>query len=132
MGDEVTRLLLDSVIVIDHFNGVEAATRFLRDHREEIAISVITRAEVLTGFDGEREVLAKAVLSELRHFPITVEDADLAARLRRQNRWKLPDALQAAVALNRHLRLVTRNSKDFDPTKHPFALIPYTIDPDAS
>jgi hypothetical protein len=26
----------------------------LRDHREEIAISVITRAEVLTGFDGER------------------------------------------------------------------------------
>jgi predicted nucleic acid-binding protein len=124
MGAEVTSLLLDSVIVIDHFNGISAATRFLRDHREEIAISVITRAEVLTGFDGEQEVLAKAVLAELRHFPVTSEDADLAARLRRENRWKLPDALQAAIALNRHLRLATRNSKDFDPAKHPFALIP--------
>jgi hypothetical protein len=131
VGDEVTSLLLDSVIVIDHFNGVEAATRYLRDHREEIAISVITRAEVLTGFDGEQEVLAKAVLAALRHFPVTAEDADLAARLRRQNRWKLPDALQAAIALNRHLKLVTRNSKDFDPTKHAFALIPYMIGPDA-
>lgn len=130
MGDEVTKLLLDSVIVIDHFNGIAEATRFLRDHREEIAISVITRADVLTGFDGEREVLAKAVLAELRHFSVTADDADLAAHLRRQNRWKLPDALQAAIALNRHLQLVTRNTKDFDPTKHPFALIPYTIGPD--
>lgn len=127
----MTSLLLDSVIVIDHFNGIAEATRFLRDHREAIAISVITRAEVLTGFDGEQEVLAKAVLSELRHFPVTADDADLAARLRRQNRWKLPDALQAAIALNRHHRLVTRNSKDFDPTKHAFASIPYVIDPDA-
>ncbi|ATQ70233.1 MULTISPECIES: PIN domain-containing protein [Methylosinus] len=127
----MTSLLLDSVIVIDHFNSIAAATRFLRDHREEIAISVITRAEVLTGCDGEQEVLVKAVLAELRHFPVTAEDADLAARLRRQNRWKLPDALQAAIALNRHHRLVTRNSKDFDPLKHPFALIPYTIGADS-
>jgi predicted nucleic acid-binding protein len=131
MGGEVTSLLLDSVVVIDHFNGIAAATRYLRDHREEIAISVITRAEVLTGFDGEREVLAKAVLAELRHFPVTSDDADLAARLRRQNRWTLPDALQAAIALNRHLKLVTRNNKDFDPTRHSFALIPYTLGPDA-
>lgn len=93
----MTSLLFDSVIVIDHFNGVEAATRYLRDHREEIAISVITRAEVLTGFDGEQEVLAKAVLAALRHFPVTGEDADLAARLRQQNRWKPLEASQAAI-----------------------------------
>ncbi|SFK82820.1 PIN domain-containing protein [Methylocapsa palsarum] len=123
----MTAFLLDSVIVIDHFNGVEAATNYLREHREDIAISVITRAEVLTGFDGESEVLAKAVLAKLRHYPVTAEDADLAAALRRQNRWKLPDALQAAIALNRHCRLVTRNTRDFDPARHAFVLIPYVL-----
>jgi predicted nucleic acid-binding protein len=123
----MTSFLLDSVIVIDHFNGVAAATSFLRNHREVIAISVITRAEVLTGFDHEREVLAKAVLARLRHYPVSLEDADLAAALRRENCWKLPDALQAAIALNRHLALVTRNTKDFDPAQHSFVRVPYTI-----
>jgi len=128
----MTAFLLDSVIVIDHFNGVEAATCFLRDHREAIAISVITRAEVLTGFDDEREIAAKAVLARLRHFPVTLEDADLAAGLRHRNRWKLPDALQAAIALNRNLELVTRNTKDFDPARHSFVRIPYRIGPSES
>jgi len=65
MGPWVTRLLLDSVIVIDHFNGVPAATKYLREHHEDIAISVMTRAEALTGFDGKREVLAGAALLRL-------------------------------------------------------------------
>lgn len=126
---DMTAFLLDSVIVIDHFNGVEAATCFLRDHREDIAISVITRAEVLTGFDDEHEILARAVLERLRHYPVTLEDADLAAGLRRRNRWKLPDALQAAIALDHHLALVTRNTKDFDPERHSFVRVPYMIGP---
>jgi len=46
--------LLDSVILIDHFNGVEAATTFLRECRSDAAISAITRAEVMTGF-GEAQ-----------------------------------------------------------------------------
>lgn len=40
--------LLDSVILIDHFNNVEATTAFLRDHRDDAAISAITREDVLT------------------------------------------------------------------------------------
>jgi len=131
-GYAITAFLLDSVIVIDHFNGVEAATCFLRDNREDIAISVITREEVLTDFDDEREIAAKAVLARLRHYPVTLEDADLAAGLRRRNRWKLPDALQAAIALNRNLALVTRNSKDFDPGRYSFVRIPYRIGPTGS
>jgi hypothetical protein len=51
----------------------------------------------------------------------------LAANLRRENRWKLPDALQAAVAINRRLILATRNSKDFTPGKHSFVFIPYRL-----
>jgi len=46
--------LLDSVILIDHFNGVEAATTSLRECRSDAAISAITRAEVMTGF-GEAQ-----------------------------------------------------------------------------
>jgi hypothetical protein len=45
------RYLLDSVIVIDHLNGISAATAFLREQFSVCAISVITRAEVLAGFD---------------------------------------------------------------------------------
>lgn len=100
----------------------------MRERRDEIAISVITRAEVLIGFDEEHEQLAKALLDQFPHYPVTTEDADVAAGLRRQNRWKLPDALQAAIALNHRLQLVTRNSKDFDPVRHSFVIIPYILD----
>lgn len=46
----MARYLLDSVIIIDHFNGVEAATEFLAAHGRDCVISVITRAETLAGF----------------------------------------------------------------------------------
>ena len=44
---------------------------------------------------------------------MTVEVADAVARLRRSQRWRLPDAIQAAIALAEDLTLVTRNTKDF-------------------
>ena len=116
--------LLDSVILIDHFNGRSEATRFLLENHESAAISVITRAEVLTGFD---QVQAKAFLNLFPLHVLTEEDADLAASLRREHRWKLPDALQAAVAINHNLTLATRNSKDFDPARHSFVAIPYLL-----
>jgi len=59
--------------------------------------------------------------------PLAKETADHAAELRRKNKWKLPDAFQAASALDHGLQLVTRNSRDFDPHKHPFVLIPYRL-----
>ena len=120
--------LLDSVILIDHFNGRPEATQFLLENRESVSISVITRAEVLTGFDPVSEVQAKAFLNLFATHALTVEDADLAASLRREHRWKLPDALQAAVAINRRLTLATRNSKDFDPARHAFVAIPYKLE----
>jgi hypothetical protein len=120
--------LLDSVIFIDHFNGQPAATQFMLDNREAVSISVITRAEVLTGFDPVSEVQAKAFLNLFATHALTVEDADLAANLCREHRWKLPDALQAAMAINRRLTLATRNSKDFDPARHTFVSIPYRLE----
>ena len=37
------KYLLDSVILIDHFNGIEPATRYLIDHGAACALSVITQ-----------------------------------------------------------------------------------------
>lgn len=127
MEQTLKNYLLDSVILIDHFNGQPEATQFILDHRDSVSISVITRAEVLTGFAPVDEVQAKAFLKLFPTHEVTEEDADLAANLRRENRWKLPDALQAAVAINRRLTLATRNSKDFDPDKHSFVVIPYRL-----
>jgi predicted nucleic acid-binding protein len=127
MGQEVMKVLLDSVILIDHFNGMSAATRYIEKHTNDIAISVITRAEVLVGFDEESVIIAKELLDYFPSIPVTKDDADLAAELRRTYRWKLPDALQAAIAKNHKLRLVTRNTRDFDGKKHKFIVIPYTL-----
>lgn len=119
--------MLDSVIVIDHFNAIDAATRFLAEHGHDAAVSVITRAEVLVGFDPEAEGLALDLLDILPTLPVTSEAADLAARLRRTQRWKLPDAFQAAIALHHNLTLVTRNTRDFQPGRELEVLIPYRL-----
>ena len=119
--------LLDSVIVIDHFNGIEEATDFLAANGVECSISVITRAETLAGFDTDTEHLARQLLDAFVTFPITVDVADAAARLRRTQRWKLPDAIQTAIALKEGLTLVTRNTRDFKPGEPVPVEIPYLV-----
>ncbi len=122
-------LLLDSVVLSDHFNGVSAATDYLRNVEGKAAISVVTRAEVLTGFDAgaerERELLDQFPLLDVNG-PV----ADLAATLRREHGWRLPDAFQAALAQHHELRLATRNTKDFSPERHGFAVVPYVLETD--
>jgi predicted nucleic acid-binding protein len=127
MEAEPLAYLVDSVIFIDHFNDIEAATVWLARHHAQAAVSVITRAEVLAGFDRRR---ARRAVRLLDRFPTLVIDraiADRAARLRRQFRWKMPDAFQAALAKHHRLRLVTRNTKDFPPARYAFVLVPYKL-----
>jgi predicted nucleic acid-binding protein len=122
--------LLDSVVLIDHFNGLEQAQQYIRMSHGYAAISVITRAEVLAGFDFSP---SEAVLKFLDSFPNLALDttiANLAAELNRENGWKLPDAFQAAFAQHHGLRLATRNIRDFPPEKFQFVEVPYWIKPD--
>ena len=121
------KFLLDSVILIDHFNGIDRATGFIGEHYEQLAISVITRAEVLTGFDEDTGALVASLLDRFTNLPIEPPVADLGAQLRRRFRWKLPDALQAAVSSFHGLSLVTRNTKDFPPDRHDFVTLPYQL-----
>lgn len=121
------KLLLDSVIVIDHLNGIEPATRYLSAHGTDCAVSVITRAEVLAGFDDANAALARELLDLFPTLPITLDIADLAARLRRSERWKLPDAFQAALAMHHGLALVTRNTRDFRSGAALEVVAPYGV-----
>ncbi len=120
-------VLLDSVILIDHFNGVLEGSATLRETRGRASMSAITRAEVLAGFDSPGFERAVALLEHFPLIPIDAGIADLGAKLRRQHRWKLPDALQSAIAVQYGLRLLTRNTRDFDPEVHAFVEIPYQV-----
>lgn len=120
--------LLDSVILIDHLNDIDQATKFILSlDPEKTAISVITRAEILVGIEESDEGLVKAFLDQYHLFGIDKEIADLAATLRKNHSWKLPDAFQAAISINNNIKLTTRNTKDFDPAKHSFIEIPYSL-----
>ena len=123
------RWLLDSVILIDHFNGIDSATRFIDDESMDIALSPVTRSEVLTGFTDAHRPLAAELLDQFPTLAITAAEADLAAALRRSEGWRLPDALQAALARHNMLGLVTRNTKDFPPERYDFVTVPYVTGP---
>ena len=119
-------ILLDSVILIDHLNGVGAATRYL-ESLEGASVSVISRAEVLAGLTA---TVVPAVMEWLDRYPTLAIDrrtADLAADFRRRYKWKLPDALQAAFAEQHGLKLATRNTRDFPPRRYSFVAVPYSV-----
>ena len=120
--------LIDSVIIIDHLNGIEKATHFILniDPRQN-AISVITRAEILTGIHEDEQTEIIHLLDQYILLIIDKSIADLAANLRRKFGWKLPDAFQAALAQYHKVKLSTRNTKDFNPQKLNFVEIPYTL-----
>ncbi len=119
-------VLLDSVILIDHLNGVSEATRYLGSVRRP-AISLISRAEVLSGPKMSQMAVVVEWLDRFPVLPMGVETADFAAELRRQYQWRLPDAFQAALAQMHGLKLATRNTRDFPPDRHPFVVVPYSI-----
>ena len=124
----VLERLLDSVILIDHLNSVSQATEFLISlDPSKTAISVISHAEILTGLDAAGAEKTRPLLYSFEMLTIDAAAAEKAAVLRRQHGWKLPDAFQAALAIMNNILLSTRNTKDFDPEKHAFVEIPYTL-----
>lgn len=120
-------ILLDSVIVIDHLNGIDAATAYLAAVAERSLLSPITRAEVLTGVEPPNDEIVRQLLDRFHCVAIDVRIADLAAELRRTWKWRLPDAFQAASAISVGGQLATRNTRDFDPSIHGFVVVPYVL-----
>ena len=111
----VTRLL-DSVILIDHLNGLQEATQFvLAVEPEQTAISVITRAEILVGVEAEDAALVKALLDQFHLLIIDKPIADLAADMRKTRAGSCRMPFRPRLCIYHKIKLVTRNTKDFDP-----------------
>jgi len=127
MGHPNLTLLVDSVIFIDHLAGLPQATEFLQRNRHKVSVSAITRAEVLAGFDPTDSELPRRLLDFFPTLSIDRDTADAAAALRRSHGLKLPDAFQAALALQHHLKLVTRDTRHFRPERLPFVFVPYSV-----
>jgi len=117
--------LIDTVILIDHLNGIKKATQWLKKNKDSF-ISPITRAEVLTGAEEEEKHSIKVLLDSFKTLEINNEVADLSAELRKKHKLKLPDAFQAAIAIINKVELATRNTKDFNK-KMGFVKIPYKL-----
>jgi predicted nucleic acid-binding protein len=84
-------------------------------------------AEVLTGSLSHQLEAHELVLDQYPCLDIDILIAKGAAALRQRYRWKMADAFQAALADWHGLKLVTRNTKDLRPAKHPFVHMPYTL-----
>lgn len=108
-------ILVDSNIIIYHFNNVSKATEFLNANRENLAISTITVAEVLSFAPSELALkMAEQFLKDnFKWIDIDHEIIFKTAEIRRQRKIKTPDAIIGATALIHHCALASRNEKDF-------------------
>jgi predicted nucleic acid-binding protein len=119
------KAVLDTNILIDYLNGVDAARREIERYSRSM-ISPITWMEVLVGArEGEDRPL-RDFLGRFEQVPIDPIVADDAVGLRRRHRIRLPDAIVWATARTRDALLVTRNTRDF-PTDDPSVRMPYAL-----
>ena len=124
--DSAVKWLLDTNILIDFLNGVDAAREVLgRD--EASAISQITWMEVMTGAcDAGEDRLLRGWLACFEVLSVDGPVADEAVRIRRNERHRLPDAIIRATARVSGRILVTRNTRDF-PADAPEIHVPYRL-----
>lgn len=107
--------LIDTNIIIYYFDGMFQARSFLNQHSNQLAISTITVAEVLS-FPMNDEALAtlhRFLEDNFTWLDVSRDIVLKTAEIRRQKKTKTPDALIAATALQHGLILVSRNEKDF-------------------
>ncbi|MCG8480315.1 MAG: type II toxin-antitoxin system VapC family toxin [Spirochaetales bacterium] len=119
------RALFDTNVLIDYLHGVEAAKVELARF-EDCAISTITWIEVMVGVRPEDDRTVRAFLRRFSLIPLRETMAEIAVRIRKERRIKLPDAIIAASAASEDRLLVTRNTRDFD-RDDPAVRIPYEL-----
>jgi len=105
--------VVDSVILIDHLNGVPAATLLLEDH-DLVYASSVSWIEVMAGAVAPGELAAAEDMFEgITVVGLTPEICQQTVTVRRNSRLKLPDAIILATAQVMGHPLTTRNTKDF-------------------
>jgi predicted nucleic acid-binding protein len=121
----MVKAVIDTNILVDYLQGVSLSQKELTLY-QSAAISVISWMEVMAGTTAETEGAARAFLRTFDLLGIDSKIAEQAVALRRSKRIKLPDAIIWATAQVHECLLVSRNSRDFDPSD-PGVRVPYTI-----
>ena len=115
--------LIDTDILIDHFHSNKAALSFMKDLSdmdEQLAISVVTVTELLSGMRSGEKTHTEQLLSLFDVLPVDETVGRQAAvylrAFRRSHRIDFGDALIAATALLHGAELFTRNVKHYPMT----------------
>ena len=106
------RLALDTNIVLGFLAGRADTTSYLNGHPEaDLYVSTVTRMELLSfpAITPEEEQAVNAFLDCVTVIPLDNRIEDIAIRLRRAARSKLPDAIIAATAIRLDAALVTHD-----------------------
>jgi len=128
-GSRVSKILVDSNILIELLNGDERALTYLSG-MESCACSVLTVYEIYAGLTFSREEqrkTAKILFGYLDVIPVDFLTAQKAAEYTtRYGKGKAPDHLIAATAHLGGYDLATHNAKDFPmlETLEPYEVIP--------
>lgn len=104
------KLLLDTNIILGIFRGTPSITRALEAHAgADMYVSVLTKMELLSfhSLTQEEEAFIVDLLGDVTITPLNPEVEDVAIRLRRATRRKMPDAIVAASAVVASAILVT-------------------------
>ena len=121
------RALFDTNILIDHLNGIAAASKEIVRYRSP-TISQITWMEVMAGANSENErKTLRPFLASFEITPLNTEVMEKAALLKSEAKLKLPDAIILASALVNDLLLVTRDTKAFRQSQWPNIRVPYEV-----
>lgn len=109
-----SNVLLDSNILIAISKNQDDLNNYL-DNYNKVFISIISYIEVL-GYDFinkiEEEIILK-ILQNIETIDLNVEIADIAVKVRKKNKIKLPDSVIYATAVFLNAELMTKNTDDF-------------------
>ena len=122
----MVKALFDTCILIDYLNGFQKAKDELDQYSERL-ISSISWMEILIGTTEENERATRQWLKQ--HFSLVEVDqqvSEIAVKVRKELKIKLPDAIILATAQHHQCLLVTRNTKDFKKDS-PMIRIPYNL-----
>jgi predicted nucleic acid-binding protein len=127
---KMSDVLLDSNILIDHLRDYSPARLYLKqfESRESVGfITTLTVAEIsackLIGADEETRV--KRLLSIFDVADLIIDIAWQAGEIRLRHGLRLADAIVAATAISRNLKLVTRNLVHFQSLERLNVVKPY-------
>jgi len=109
------RLLLDTNILI-YLSKREINLEDFASKDDVLYISVITLMEA-KGYlfsNKKEEAIIDALCNNLIKVYLTDEVIETVITLRKKHKIKLPDAIILSTAIENDLKLITRNSKDFE------------------